>query len=300
GLIVASYIYGNDLISQNRGGAKSYCHVDGLGSTRALTNASGAVTDRYVYDAFGRTLGQMGSTVNVYLFAGEQRDSNVGLDYLRARYLSVGTGRFYGSDSFRGFQQKPESLHRYSYADGNPVANVDPSGLVTLAELTATTTIQGILRTANAVVRFVAPIQSALRQASAFETASVFGAVAVLIPFALATNNSTVEVTYLSYESHLSPFFGKVDLGTKIVPSGQSNCGERVLTLAIGFPKYDAGKGQSVSGDIKFGYNLDRSEFSIDSTVNFGIRYERRVFGAFVASLELSTPISAGSGGMSL
>src|SRR5262249_871490 len=73
-----------------------------------------------------------------------------------------------------------------------------------------------------------------------------------------------------------------------------------VLTLAIGFPKYDAGKGQSVSGDIKFGYNLDRSEFSIDSTVNFGIRYERRVFGAFVASLELSTPISAGSGGMSL
>ena len=90
GVIQVSYVYGNDLISQDRGGAKSYYHVDGLGSTRALTNASGVVTDRYVYDAFGRTIGQVGSTVNVYLFAGEQRDANVGLDYLRARYLSVG------------------------------------------------------------------------------------------------------------------------------------------------------------------------------------------------------------------
>ena len=101
---MVSYVYGNDLISQNRGGAKSFYHVDGLGSTRALTNASGVVTDRYVYDAFGRTIGQVGSTVNVYLFAGEQRDANVGLDYLRARYLSVGTGRFYGRDPFDGYQ----------------------------------------------------------------------------------------------------------------------------------------------------------------------------------------------------
>ena len=64
----------------------------GWASTRALTNASGVVTDRYIYDAFGRTIGQVGSTGNVYLFAGEQRDANVGLDYLRARYLSVDNG----------------------------------------------------------------------------------------------------------------------------------------------------------------------------------------------------------------
>src|SRR5262249_17628393 len=92
GLVVASYMYGNDLISQDRGGARSYYHVDGLGSTRALTDVAGMVTDRYVYEAFGRTIGQMGTTVNEYLFAGEQRDARVGLDYLRARYLSVGAG----------------------------------------------------------------------------------------------------------------------------------------------------------------------------------------------------------------
>ena len=50
------------------------------------------VTDRYIYDAFGRTIGQVGSTGNVYLFAGEQRDANVGLDYLRARYSECGYG----------------------------------------------------------------------------------------------------------------------------------------------------------------------------------------------------------------
>jgi hypothetical protein len=36
--------------------------------------------------------------VSKYLFAGEQRDRNLGLDYLRARYLSFNAGRFYGRD----------------------------------------------------------------------------------------------------------------------------------------------------------------------------------------------------------
>src|SRR3954447_24948254 len=103
-------------------------HVDGLGSTRALTNASGIVTDRYVYDAFGRTIGQVGTTGNVYLFAGEQRDAYVGLDYLRARYLSVGTGRFYGMDPFEGSLGRPLSQHRFAYAQSNPVNLADPSG----------------------------------------------------------------------------------------------------------------------------------------------------------------------------
>src|SRR4051812_21032432 len=95
--------------------------------------ASGVVTDRYVYDAFGRTIGQVGTTGNVYLFAGEQRDANVGLDYLRARYLSVGTGLFFGMDSLPGDRLNPQSLHRRIYVSQNPVNNIDPSGHQTLA-----------------------------------------------------------------------------------------------------------------------------------------------------------------------
>ena len=134
GLIVASYVYGNALISQNRGGALSYYLVDGLGSTRALTNASGVVTDRYVYDAFGRTIGQTGSTVNSYLFAGQQRDAATGLDYLRARYLSDRIGRFLSPDTFAGRLEYPLSLHRYIYASNNAANYIDPSGHDSLVE----------------------------------------------------------------------------------------------------------------------------------------------------------------------
>ena len=145
GVIKVSYVYGNDLISQNRAGVKSFYAVDGLGSTRALTNASGVVTDRYIYDAFGRTIGQVGSTANVYLFAGEQRDPNVGLDYLRARYLDVGTGRFYGRDPFGGVLLLPASLHRFLYAADDPADRLDPSGEQTLIEEAATVTIADVL-----------------------------------------------------------------------------------------------------------------------------------------------------------
>src|SRR5207247_2520354 len=107
GLITVSYVYGRDLISQNRGGVKSFYNVDGLGSTRALTDATGAVTDRYVYDAFGRMIGRAGTTENRYLFAGQQRDTSVGLDYVRARYLNVSSGRFFGVDPARGVLLRP-------------------------------------------------------------------------------------------------------------------------------------------------------------------------------------------------
>jgi RHS repeat-associated protein len=147
GVIKVSYVYGNDLISQNRGGAKSFYHVDGLGSTRALTDASGTVTDRYVYDAFGRTISQIGNTVNVYLFAGQQRDANVGLDYLRARYLDTTAGRFFGRDPFPGHPEKPSSENPYQYALLNPTNNVDPSGRVTLVETLTAVEILGIIQT---------------------------------------------------------------------------------------------------------------------------------------------------------
>jgi RHS repeat-associated protein len=87
------------------------------------------VTDRYVYDAFGRTIGQVGVTANVYLFAGEQRDANLGLDYLRARYLSIGTGRFASPDALAPDPENPESLDRYPYVFINPVNLLDPTGL---------------------------------------------------------------------------------------------------------------------------------------------------------------------------
>ncbi|MCE7989396.1 MAG: RHS repeat-associated core domain-containing protein [Caldilinea sp. CFX5] len=51
-----------------------------------------------------------------------------GLVYLRARFYHPVLGRFLQWDSFAGFQQRPQSLNRYSYTENNPVNHRDPSG----------------------------------------------------------------------------------------------------------------------------------------------------------------------------
>lgn len=149
GIIKVSYVHGYDLVSQNRAGAKTFYHVDGLGSTRALSDALGAPTDRYLYDAFGRAIHQLGSTENLYLFAGEQRDFGLGLDYLRARYMDPGVGRFASRDPFSGVKLHPATLHLYSYALQAPTTRTDPSGYLSLVELNVGQSISQQLRTAS-------------------------------------------------------------------------------------------------------------------------------------------------------
>ncbi len=87
------YVYGLERISQSRtflAGSQqtqiSYYVYDGHGSTRALTDPTGNVTDAYDYDAFGNLIHSTGTTPNEFLFAGEQFDSTLNLYYNRARY----------------------------------------------------------------------------------------------------------------------------------------------------------------------------------------------------------------------
>ncbi|MBC2711713.1 MAG: cadherin-like domain-containing protein [Desulfosarcina sp.] len=143
--LIVSYMYGDDLISQNRGGILSYYHYDGQMSTRNLTDGSAGITDSFVYDAFGILLGHGGTTENHYLYTGEQYDPNVGFYYLRARYYDENTGRFVTHDPVLGNQFEPVSLHRYLYANVNPVMYFDPSGETNLLLLTGTMVIVGIL-----------------------------------------------------------------------------------------------------------------------------------------------------------
>jgi RHS repeat-associated protein len=112
----------------NNNWVTSFFEYDGHGSVRFLTDASGNVTDSFDYDAFGNLINQVGITPNLYLFAGEQYDPDLGLYYNRARYLNVGTGRFWTMDFFEGDSSEPTSLHKYLYASGDPVNKIDPTG----------------------------------------------------------------------------------------------------------------------------------------------------------------------------
>ncbi|AFZ10675.1 RHS repeat-associated core domain protein (plasmid) [Oscillatoria nigro-viridis PCC 7112] len=133
-----SYVYGYDLIGKLQGNQPSFYHADGLGSTRLLTNGLGGVTDSYAYDAYGNLIFSTGGSNNAYLFAGEQRDSETGLDYLRARYYDPLVGRFVSADAYEGNLSDPMSLHDYQYAHANPVVNTDPSGYFSIGELLGT------------------------------------------------------------------------------------------------------------------------------------------------------------------
>ena len=138
GAVVRQYTYGNSIVSQRQliGGtwSTSFYSFDGHGSVRQLTDESGVVTDTYTYDAFGKLLSQTGVTPNVYLYGGERFDADLGLYHLRARHYSPDRGRFSSIDPFTGYIDEPISLHKYLYAQADPVNLIDPLGLSVLAE----------------------------------------------------------------------------------------------------------------------------------------------------------------------
>ena len=122
--------------------------MDGHGSVTALaeTNETGnVVTDTYTYDAYGNLLKKTGITDNDYLYTGEQYNEATGLYYLRARYMNPETGTFISMDSYAGSLDNPVSLHKYLYANANPVMYTDPTGYFSLAESSVAQGIQGVL-----------------------------------------------------------------------------------------------------------------------------------------------------------
>ena len=143
--IITHYTRGAEIISLSHPGEKRFYLHDGHGSVRALSDTDGQVTDTYIYDAFGNLLSKTGTTANDFLYTGEQYDINTGFYYLRARYMNPATGTFTSMDAYAGTIFDPVSLHKYLYANANPVMNRDPSGYLTLTEMETAVAIQAIV-----------------------------------------------------------------------------------------------------------------------------------------------------------
>ena len=128
----ASYTIGSQVIAQEKGSTKSYLMFDGHGSTRLLTDSSGAISDRYSYDACGNALDFTFGTLNpphtALLYTGERFDSDLQQYYLRARYYNPAVGRFGVQDQKDGTPNDPLSLPKYAYCQNDPVDMRDPSG----------------------------------------------------------------------------------------------------------------------------------------------------------------------------
>ncbi len=112
---------------QNNTGVWSYTTQDGLGSVRSLINSTLNVSSVQNYAPYGEPFGTVGNFTSPFAFTGEQTDAN-GQVYLRARYYNPLLGVFPSLDPFEGTMARPMSLNGYSYVEGNPIMNTDPSG----------------------------------------------------------------------------------------------------------------------------------------------------------------------------
>jgi RHS repeat-associated protein len=130
------------------GGQRFYAHANHLYSVAALTDNSGAVIERYSYDAYGarKILAPDGITARVVSsynqqigFTGRFFDRESGLYYFRSRYYLPSLGRFIGRDSWVKDPMKPAA--RDGYHEGNSLYNAyfspnssDPSGKMSVSD----------------------------------------------------------------------------------------------------------------------------------------------------------------------
>jgi RHS repeat-associated protein len=106
-------------------GTVQYFHQDQLGSTRALTDSTGAVVLSNRYNPYGNLTASNGTATTPFQFAGQYLDVESGLYFMRARYYDPASGQFTTRDPFSRATGQP-----YAYARDNPTNGVDPSGLV--------------------------------------------------------------------------------------------------------------------------------------------------------------------------
>jgi len=121
------YIYGPGSLPVEQidtsGTAHFYSH-DQIGSTRAVSSATGTLQNTYSYDPYGNVVSSTGSVTNHLKFGSQYQDTESSLYYLRARYYDPTTGQFLTTDPLVSLTRGP-----YAYAGGNPTNGIDPTGL---------------------------------------------------------------------------------------------------------------------------------------------------------------------------
>ena len=102
-------------------------HSDELGKILALTDNNGALTDEYAYQPYGRMIVHSGTNDLPFAFMGDYGVWNAGSG------LSLARHRAYDANLMRFLQPDPIGLeggrNLYAFAEGTPIAFVDPLGL---------------------------------------------------------------------------------------------------------------------------------------------------------------------------
>jgi RHS repeat-associated protein len=126
------YVYGHGLISREEDAGTWQSYVfDGQGSTLALVDLSGTVTDRFAWSPYGAPLARQGTTVDPFRYHGRDgaADFGVGVLLMRFRPYQPGVQRFTTRDMLFGNGLSPQTQNRYAFVLGNPAQRIDPLGL---------------------------------------------------------------------------------------------------------------------------------------------------------------------------
>lgn len=124
------YHYGYGPLSVTDTNGKRFIQTDALGSPTDLTSTSGAIASVRKYDAWGSYRNDSAPTAadEKLGYTGHQYDPETGLVYARARYYDPEVGEFISRDSYEGKTEDSPSLHRFAYAQANPLRYTDPTG----------------------------------------------------------------------------------------------------------------------------------------------------------------------------
>lgn len=130
------YVYFDQVrhgMSASRQYSLSYYLHNHMDSTEMTVDADANVMSQISYYPFGVRRSGSVDTTESYLFARREDDSETGLSYEGARYLSPRLGRFISADpalvTVSGeLLKSPQHLHGYAYAGNSPIMFIDPSG----------------------------------------------------------------------------------------------------------------------------------------------------------------------------
>ncbi len=132
--LAGQYYWGSKPVAYYANSAAHFQHQDWLGTERLRTTYNGGVEGTYTSLPFGDAQAASGTDGDSYHYAMLDSDTESGTDHAQYRQYSSTQGRWLSPDPYSGSYDfsDPQSLNRYAYVVNNPVAALDPSGLVRL------------------------------------------------------------------------------------------------------------------------------------------------------------------------
>jgi RHS repeat-associated protein len=191
-------------------GGLLYLHRDYQGSILAITDATGVVQEKRLFDAWGALIKLTNATVNItdgnfqiggYAllldrgYTGHEHLTSVGLIHMNGRLYDPRLHRFLQPDNYVQDTTNTQSYNRYGYCLNNPFKYTDPSGeffvIFGLSKLLSAVIIGAL--TSAVIYTATTYFSGGQITLKGFLTAAVTGAISAAVTFGIGDWTSTIK-----------------------------------------------------------------------------------------------------------